>query len=136
MMTAAATRNSTSLRRLTKVSQKNVRLSCSSRCAPTNQWIASAPTKKRKADVLEPPAKRRKVDVAATKGKARYAEDDNEDDLLVRPPFVPTLEQARSGGLALSGSYIVPAHINRFLRPYQRDGVEFFAKRFSEGRGK
>ncbi|KZV81484.1 hypothetical protein EXIGLDRAFT_628433 [Exidia glandulosa HHB12029] len=71
-----------------------------------------------------PPTKRRKV-----------AQEENEDDELIRPRFAPTLQQSRAGALMLSGGYLVPVHVNRFLRQYQREGAEFFAKRYSEGRG-
>ncbi|EJD42961.1 hypothetical protein AURDEDRAFT_167909 [Auricularia subglabra TFB-10046 SS5] len=91
---------------------------------------------KRKAGiVLHGPNKRRKVEIIAAKPGPHVEDPDDESDPCVRPKFAPTPQQARMPSLVLSGSHILPAHINRFLRPYQRQGAEFFAKRYSAGRG-
>jgi hypothetical protein len=55
-----------------------------------------------------------------------------------RPAFPITIEQALMGPLILDPkdqSIAVPASINRFLRPYQQDGVRFFWKQYSQGKG-
>lgn len=45
-----------------------------------------------------------------------------------------TFEQSRIGPLVV-GNYTVPAPINRFLRPYQREGVEFLLTQYKNGIG-
>ena len=41
-----------------------------------------------------------------------------------------TQEQIDTGPLRLAKNFEVPATINRFLRPYQRQGVEFLFHQF------
>ncbi|PWN29166.1 hypothetical protein BDZ90DRAFT_206447, partial [Jaminaea rosea] len=53
-----------------------------------------------------------------------------------RPPFVPqSAEQELIGPLFLDANVAVPASINRFLRDYQRRGIEFLYCAYKEGRG-
>jgi SNF2 family DNA or RNA helicase len=53
---------------------------------------------------------------------------------LKRPPFVEA-DVSSSPSLPSSTSHSVPASINKFLRDYQRDGVQFFYARYCENRG-
>lgn len=52
-------------------------------------------------------------------------------------PHLPILNaaQSRIGACRLATEYHIPASINRFLRPYQRDGVRFFFERYQKGVG-
>jgi SNF2 family DNA or RNA helicase len=55
-----------------------------------------------------------------------------------RPAFPITVNQAMIGPLQLDPedpSIAVPASINRFLRPYQQEGVKFFYKQYMQGKG-
>lgn len=55
-----------------------------------------------------------------------------------KPAFPITVNQAMIGPLQLDPddpSMAVPASINRFLRPYQQEGVRFFWKQYSQGKG-
>lgn len=53
-----------------------------------------------------------------------------------RPKFlIRTQEQLTTGRHVLSSMHEIPAPINRFLRPYQRDGVDFLYHQFSKGMG-
>lgn len=53
----------------------------------------------------------------------------------VRPAFETTPEQDSIGALALDEAISVPASINRFLRPYQRDGAKFLFTKYKENTG-
>lgn len=53
---------------------------------------------------------------------------------LVRPSF-PDICRPDVGPLAIDVGISVPASINRFLRPYQRDGVDFFYQKYKAGIG-
>ncbi|RDB19634.1 DNA excision repair protein ERCC-6-like 2 [Hypsizygus marmoreus] len=57
--------------------------------------------------------------------------------LKPRPGFPLAPEQQERGPLVLDKDerLAVPAAINTYLRDYQRDGVQFFYKRYKEGRG-
>ncbi|KAJ9477760.1 DNA repair and recombination protein RAD26 [Pseudozyma hubeiensis] len=52
-----------------------------------------------------------------------------------RPSFPVPAELRDLGPLTLAPGIEVPAAINRFLRSYQRDGVRFLYRSYSEGRG-
>ncbi|KDN43135.1 hypothetical protein RSAG8_06288, partial [Rhizoctonia solani AG-8 WAC10335] len=57
-----------------------------------------------------------------------------------KPPFPPPVHQQYLGPLLLTSpipghTVRVPASINRHLRDYQREGVQFFYQRWVEGRG-
>ena len=52
-----------------------------------------------------------------------------------RPAFPIPPELRSIGPLVLAPGILVPAAINRFLRSYQRDGVRFLYRSYSEGRG-
>ena len=53
----------------------------------------------------------------------------------VRPNFTTTTEQDAIGALLLDDVLSVPASINRFLRPYQREGVKFFLSKYKANTG-
>jgi SNF2 family DNA or RNA helicase len=56
----------------------------------------------------------------------------------VRPNFPVTPEQSNIGPLVLdhvSPDIAIPASINRFLKPYQRSGAEFFYRKYEAGSG-
>jgi SNF2 family DNA or RNA helicase len=53
----------------------------------------------------------------------------------VRPAFSTTPEQDVVGALPLDDVLSVPASINRFLRPYQREGVKFFHTKYKANTG-
>jgi SNF2 family DNA or RNA helicase len=52
-----------------------------------------------------------------------------------RPAFPLLPSQLNIGPLILDSRVQVPAAINRFLRDYQREGIQFFFKSYKEGRG-
>lgn len=53
-----------------------------------------------------------------------------------RPKFpMFTEQQINRGPHKLSKEYEVPAPINKHLRDYQRDGVDFLFHQFTEGKG-
>ena len=52
-----------------------------------------------------------------------------------RPAFLVPSELLNIGPLELAPGVLVPETINRFLRSYQRDGVRFLYRSYSEGRG-
>ena len=54
---------------------------------------------------------------------------------LVRPNFTTTTEQDAIGALPLDDVLSIPASINRFLRPYQREGVKFFLGKYKANTG-
>jgi len=98
---------------------------------------------KRKADTDLPssPSKRQRTSKARPLKNTHltYAvdpEDDDASDRHVKPAFAFSRQQASIGDLAVGGGrYFVPKYVNRFLRPYQREGVEFFAERYAKGIG-
>lgn len=54
------------------------------------------------------------------------------------PPYRPTFAnegQPDIGGFELDQGITVPAPINRFLRPYQREGAKFFYDKYKAGTG-
>ena len=53
----------------------------------------------------------------------------------VRPAFPTTPEQDAIGALPLDDVISVPASINRFLRPYQREGAKFFHAKYKANTG-
>ncbi|KAH7092834.1 P-loop containing nucleoside triphosphate hydrolase protein [Auriculariales sp. MPI-PUGE-AT-0066] len=88
------------------------------------------------------PAKRKASPLASPSRNAKRARLNDADAAVdeqleqhVRPAFKYTRAQGVAGGLAVSGDVVVPRPINRFLRAYQREGVEFFAERYALGRG-
>lgn len=65
--------------------------------------------------------------------------DSVDDDIpAFRPVFPISPQQSKTGPLILSleiPHVEVPASINRFLRVYQREGVEFLYRKYKEGTG-
>lgn len=66
--------------------------------------------------------------------------DDGSDDEEMgnRPPFPATTEQGLIGAYQLDdddSTVVIPANINRFLREYQREGVQFMYNKFKQGAG-
>ena len=55
--------------------------------------------------------------------------------LKLKPLFPLKEGQARLGPLRLAKHCFVPGRINTFLRPYQREGINFFWTRYKDGRG-
>lgn len=49
--------------------------------------------------------------------------------------FASNPTESAIGPLRLDSGVEVPSSINKFLREYQRDGVQFFYERWKEGRG-
>ncbi|SCV72976.1 BQ2448_6901 [Microbotryum intermedium] len=52
-----------------------------------------------------------------------------------RPRFAASPQQLEIGDHVLSPRHRIPAPINRFLRHYQREGIEFLYKQYSAGMG-
>ena len=69
---------------------------------------------------------------AAAAGGEEEESDDGDGD---RPAFDDPRDPALNVRLELNedGSYGVPAPLNKFLRPYQREGVKWLWKHFAEG---
>lgn len=53
----------------------------------------------------------------------------------VRPDFATTPEQDLVGPLDLDDAISIPASINRFLRPYQREGARFLFEKYKANTG-
>lgn len=72
------------------------------------------------------------ADTAATLSNSITHSDATHDQ---KPAFPVPPELRSIGPLVLAPGILVPAAINRFLRSYQRDGVRFLYRSYSEGRG-
>ncbi|ORY86023.1 P-loop containing nucleoside triphosphate hydrolase protein [Leucosporidium creatinivorum] len=76
------------------------------------------------------------IEQAASQVASQAIPKEGKPVLKGRPKFpIFTQEQLTTGRHRLSSEHEIPTPINRFLRPYQRDGVDFLHHQFSKGMG-